>query len=384
MIDGAWLHAEIDEEEAASLTSALVAHRSYPGEEGEAQRAVANWLTGNGLAPQMQPTDPERNRPNVIAVVENGPGPTLLLNGHIDTVLAAEGWDHDPWQARRDGDRLSGLGACDMKSGLAAAMLATRALDRNRDRWNGTLVFSSVVDEEAYSIGARALIASGIEAHACVVTESCWQAPCLGAFGKMLIRVDVAGKSAHASWPSEGINAAVEAARFIACLQEMPLPEHPDLVASQCVLSISGGNQQYVMTVPERASILVNRHMVPGETEASVLEGLRGLVEGLGSDSTFEFSVEPPFYPPWQMPVDDPLVQRFVASYSAEAGHEPAFAYNGFGDANLFHGQLGIPTIQFGPHGDLFHQANEWVSVSSIAATARVLLRLAVDVMPPL
>jgi acetylornithine deacetylase/succinyl-diaminopimelate desuccinylase-like protein len=58
---------------------------------------------------------------------------------------------------------------------------------------------------------------------------------------------------------------------------------------------------------------------------------------------------------------------------------QPHFGYRGFEDANLFSANLGIPTIQFGPHGSDFHQANEWVDVTTIAGTARVLVRLALD-----
>ena len=127
-----WLRELFDPEEAAALTGELVAIRSYPGEEGPVQRHVAGWLEANDLEPEFQPT--EGNRPNVIAGIENGPGPTLLLNGHVDTVLAVEGWSSDPWTPRRDANRLYGLGAVDMKSGVAAAMVATRGLAQNRER----------------------------------------------------------------------------------------------------------------------------------------------------------------------------------------------------------------------------------------------------------
>ncbi len=50
-------------------------------------------------------------------------------------------------------------------------------------------------------------------------------------------------------------------------------------------------------------------------------------------------------------------------------------------DANYFAADLGIPTVHFGPHGDQYHQANEWVDVPSIAATGRIVLRLALDVL---
>src|SRR5712692_1175969 len=122
MIDETWLQHSSDVEEAAALTAHLVSIRSYPGEEGKVQRAVAAWLTANGLSPEFMPTADDR--PNVIARVVNGDGPTLMLNGHVDTVLAARGWSCDPWQGKRDGDCFYGLGAVDMKAGVAALMLA--------------------------------------------------------------------------------------------------------------------------------------------------------------------------------------------------------------------------------------------------------------------
>src|SRR5918993_1513878 len=222
-----WMHGLFTPEEAAALTAELVAIHSYPGEEGPVQRHIAEWLEVNSLEPEFQPT--EGDRPNVIGRIDNGSGPTLLLNGHVDTVLAVEGWSSDPWTPRREGDRLYGLGAADMKSGVAAAMLAARALAQNRELWHGSLVFSTVVDEEAYSIGARALIASGIRADYCVVTESSWDRPAMGSVGKTLVRIDVTGKAAHASWTWEGINAATEAARLVARLDDIPLLEHPHM-----------------------------------------------------------------------------------------------------------------------------------------------------------
>ncbi len=380
MQDDAWLAASSDAEEAASLTAHLVSFRSYPGQEGEVQRAVASWLNKHGLNPIYGPTG-DQARPNVLAAVENGPGPTLLLNGHVDTVLAVEGWSSDPWTARREGDRLYGLGACDMKAGVAAAMLATRALARRRDLWQGTVLFTTVVDEEAYSVGARALVQAGIQADACVVTESSWERPCLGSVGKLLVRADVTGRAAHASWPAAGINAAVEAARLVTRLDDLPLQPHSRLTATQCVLSLLSGNEQYVITVPEHARVVLNRMIVPGETGASVLDDLRALATELDSRASFDFALDPPFYPPWETAPEEPLATAFARAYAIEAGHDPDWGYTGFGDANLFAGELGIPTVQFGPHGANFHQADEWIDVPSIGATIRVLLRLALDVL---
>jgi acetylornithine deacetylase/succinyl-diaminopimelate desuccinylase-like protein len=374
-----WLRDLFGPEEAAALAAELVAIRSYPGQEGPVQRHVAGWLKANGLEPEFQPA--EGDRPNVIARIENGTGPTLLLNGHVDTVLAVEGWSSDPWTPRREGDRLYGLGAADMKSGVAAAMLATRALVQNREHWRGSVVFSSVVDEEAYSIGARALIASGISADYCVVTESSWDRPALGSVGKTLVRIDVTGKAAHASWPWNGINAATEAARLVARLDEIPLLEHPRMRGSRCVLSFASGNGQYVITVPEKAPVILNRMIVAGESSSSVLAEVQSLIDDLESPARFELSINPPYYPPWETDTEHPLALALARAYAAEAGHAPEWGYSGFGDMNLFSEEAGIPTVMIGPRGDRFHQADEWVDVPSIAATSRLLVRMALDLL---
>ncbi len=381
MAEDAWIRAAIDGEEAAALTAQLVAIRSYPGEEGDVQRAIAAWLTENGLTPKMQPT--EGDRPNVLARVRNGGGPTFLFSGHVDTVLAVEGWSRDPWQGWREGDRLYGLGACDMKAGIVAAMLATRALARNRDRWRGTLLFTSVVDEEAYSIGARALVDMGITADGCVVTESSDLNVVIGGIGKVLVRGDVTGKAAHASWPERGINAAVEAAKLVARLDDIPLGRHPRLTASQCVLSLQSGNAQYVITVPERARFTINRHTVPGETDASVLAGMRALAASLDSPASFAFSIDPPYYPPWEMAPDHPFVRTVQQAFVMETGDAPVTRSNrGLADANYFAADLGIPTVMFGAIGANYHEADEWVDVPSIGICARTLIRVALDVLP--
>jgi succinyl-diaminopimelate desuccinylase len=268
-----------------------------------------------------------------------------------------------------------------MKSGVAAAMLATRALAQNRERWHGSVVFSSVVDEEAYSIGARALIASGIQADYCVVTESSWDRPALGSVGKTLVRIDVTGKAAHASWPWEGINAATEAARLVARLDEIPLLEHPRLRGSRCVLSFTSGNDQYVITVPEKARVILNRMIVAGESSASVLAEVQTLIDDLASPAQFELTIDPPYYPPWETATDHPLALALARAYQAEAGHAPDWGYSGFGDMNLFSEEAGITTVMIGPRGDNFHQADEWVDVPSISATSRLLVRMALDLL---
>lgn len=372
-----------DRDEAVALLRSLVAVRSYPGEEAAAQQVVAGWLAAEGLAPELQPT--ANGQPNVISRIENGPGPTLLLNGHIDTVLAVAGWACDPWEGRLEGDRLSALGAGDMKSGVAVNMLVARELLRRRDRWRGTLIFSCVTDEEAYSHGARALIAGGLAADACIVTEPSFDQAIIGAPGKLLVRITATGKAAHGFMPHEGVNAAIELARFVAAVCEaVPTGAHPRIPSSQTILSFHSGSAQYVITLPEHAEALLTRQIVPGETAESVVAQLRAFADGLGSPARFALSVEPPYYPPFELEPGHALALAFGAAAEAALGAAVPLAYSaGVSDANLFSGEAGIPTLFFGPRAGDFHQCSEWVDLASLAPCAEVVLGTALRVLAP-
>ena len=372
-----------DRDEALALLRMLVAVRSYPGEERAAQQLVAAWLAEHGMAPELQPTP--NQQPNVIARVANGPGPTLLLNGHIDTVLAVAGWECDPWQGRLENDRFYGLGAGDMKAGVVVNMLVARELARRRDEWQGCLIFSSVTDEEAYSQGARTLIARGISADACFVTESGFTTAIVGAPGKVLVRVGASGKAAHGFYPWDGINAAIELARFVAQVCDaVPPGVHARLPSSQTVLSFHSGSTQYVITLPERAEALLTRQIVPGETADDVVAQLRAFAESLHSPARFDFTVEPPFYPPfeWNVP-EHPFTRAFAEAGTAVLGAAVPLGYTaGLSDANLINGEAGIPCIVYGAQAGDYHQCNEWVDLNAIVACAEVYNSSRVTVRP--
>jgi acetylornithine deacetylase/succinyl-diaminopimelate desuccinylase-like protein len=273
-----------------------------------------------------------------------------------------------------------------MKAGVAATMLAARALSRRPDLWRGTVIFSSVVDEEAYSIGARALvrvIQAGTHQNiavpdACIVAEPSFDQPCLGAVCKVLVRADITGKASHGSEPERGINAAVEGAKLLAKLDEMKLGRHPRLTPSQCVLAFNSGSNQYVISVPEKARFTINRHIVPGESGESVLAEMDALAESLQSPARFTFAIDPPYYPPWEIASEHPVIQKFAHAYHAVTGHAPTFGYSGrIADANYFAADLGVPTVYFGPRGDRLHQSDEWVDLDTLAPTVNIYLQLA-------
>lgn len=365
-------------ERCEELLGELVRRRSPSGREEEVQRYIAGWLEERGIPVSIQELD--GGLLNVVARLEGaGSGPVLLLCGHSDTALPVEGWETDPFSPTRRGDRLYGLGAMDMKAGLAAAMLTMEALAQTRHQWHGTVLFAAVADEEAWSRGAKGLLAAGLKADAAILCEPEFDAPWLGAVGKVLLRVEVIGRAAHGSFPEQGINAVVEAGRLLAVLDEVPMGEHPAVGrGSQCVLGIQGGPAEYVIQVPERCLFTINRHIVPGETGEMVIRQMEELASSLHSPATFRFSIEPPYYPPFVVDREEPLVQRFSEAHEAVLGRAPTFAYGrGVCDGNYLVADAGIPTVVFGPSGRNLHSANEWADLTQIPQAVAVYLRLA-------
>jgi uncharacterized membrane protein len=106
------------------LLGELIRFRTVGGGEGTAARHCAGLVEEAGLGTQLLEWEPGREQ--LVARTADNDGPPLTFTGHLDTVpVRAEDWSVDPWAAERDGDKVVGRGASDMKSGVAAAVVAT-------------------------------------------------------------------------------------------------------------------------------------------------------------------------------------------------------------------------------------------------------------------
>ena len=118
-----------------------------PGNETVAAELLRDYLEAAGLRCELHAREP--HRANLVARLPGGDGPSLLLTGHTDTVIAdpAE-WSSDPWSGElRDGE-VWGRGALDMKGHTVAAAVAIATLAREGFRPAGDLVYAAVADEE--------------------------------------------------------------------------------------------------------------------------------------------------------------------------------------------------------------------------------------------
>src|SRR2546430_3033700 len=148
-------------------------------------------------------------RHDIVGRFGNGDGPSLLLNGHVDVVPAEQPdlWTSSPFEPRRDGDRLFGRGAGDMKSGFAMAMLAVDALTAaDPEAIDGSLLFASVIEEECTGNGTLAAARAGVLADAVILPEPTGLDLLVGWVAILCLDVVVSGWSAHAEAADRAVN----------------------------------------------------------------------------------------------------------------------------------------------------------------------------------
>lgn len=369
---------KINETYIVEILNEMIKIPSIIGQEADFAEFLKTELMSMGFKTHLDLIEP--GRPNVIGILDSNPNkPLIMFNGHLDTVAVCEGWTSDPFVPFLKNNRIYGLGSWDMKSGIACSLGALRALiDAGPVTEN--LVFSGVIDEEGYSKGARALLNTDLRKVDAVIIgepyfgDSVEHRIPIGITGKILYEITVHGRSFHGFHPERGINAIDDAARIIASLDQLALGEHSRFGQGNiCTIKIAGGYQNYEVTVPDRCTIMVNRLMVPGETKEGVLKEMRQYIDSLSLKSDVEVKDVPPFYDPYEIQRKEPLMRCFEEAYEEILGSSPVLGYRpGITDANVFMGEGKIPTINFGPKGDQYHGADEYVEVNSLLPVAKI------------
>jgi len=398
---------EINRGKVEKLISDLVKIPSPWFEEVEITEFVNDYLKRIKLEPWLHKVSEQKitkfEGHNVIAEIGNNDGPTILLNAHMDTVKICSDWKRDPVGAKVEGNKLYGQGALDMKSGLAAAMIAIELLKKIENKLKGKVLFTAVVDEEGpYGLGTDALIRDGI-------TDSCDMAivtepaaafapegvnnPCLliGARGRYLYEIKIKGKSAHGAMPYLGVNALVDASKIILALEKMKLGSHPFLgEGSLCVLKIEGGGE--TISVPDKSRILADRHVVVGEAEEQVKKDAEEIIEKLNLKSEVEVGFRDAPYPEvkgygaYITPKDHTLVREFENSFKELTGQKPVLSsfmsigdFNYLGDKN----RANLPTIIIGADGDNVHSPEEYVDLEDATIITKVLTGGLINLLCP-
>jgi len=338
---------------------------------------------------------------NVIGWVGAESGPILMLNGHMDTVAVGDAgaWTHDPFSGEIERGQLYGLGACDMKGGLAAMVYGAYLLRRAGLPKKGQVVVACVVQEEpCEGLASRVLIEEEqVRPDWVVITEPSHLQISRGQRGRVELQITSHGRSAHASRPDLGVNAIYTAAHLVFGLELLANQLGDDPFLGQGTLAVTGieshaGGRN---AIPDRCDVIVDRRLTLGETEAMVLAEVQRAIRREAADAkvqVVEYTAtsytgyrcrKRAFYPPWVIEEDHPLVTVLARAARAQLGRRPRIGHWNFSTEGTYTaGVAGIPTVGFGP-GDprRAHAADEVIRLNDVAAAAGVYARLAVELL---
>ncbi|NBE94777.1 M20 family metallopeptidase [Nonomuraea sp. KC401] len=383
---GGFVVIEVDAGGVVEFTQALVRIPSTNDpargrDERPAAELVAAKMREWGWEPVVYEAAP--GRPNVVAVVEGGggDGPTLMFEGHTDVVTEGDlsTWTVDPFGGEiRDG-RLWGRGSADMKSGLAATLYATRALQL-AGPFPGRIKVCALADEEGLMIGAHHFVSEGLAADVdgAIVAEPEAGEICAVAKGALRLRADLTGKMAHGAMPQHGRNPIQAVAELLAGLRALqdelqtlhPAHEHlGEVYVTPTVLR--AGSEEQVNVIPAVASVFIDVRTIPGVEHKVIAERVAALAGRDGITAEVSTLVD---RPPVDVPVADPVVAALAAAHRTVTGREPVYGgVPGSTDGTVLTHWGGIPSVVYGPGGKwIAHQADEFVEVAEIVQCAKV------------
>lgn len=342
-------------------------------------------------------------RPQMVARFRGrSAGPSLLFNGHVDVVSAEpkHRWSSDPFRPEvRDG-KLYGRGACDMKGGVAAMVLAATVLADEDLLPSGDLVVNTVTDEEWNGAGSLASAAKGVAADAGVIPEATNFEPWIACRGVVNPTVTVRGRPGHAEmpqpdWRQGGAVNAIEKAMVVLeavrSLRERWLERssaHPLLKPGDLVPTMIEGGEWWV-NYPASCTVVIDVTYLPeqGDPDGGWARGLeREIEDWIGgraredpwlaeNPATFEWGTN---LAPAEIPADHPIVSCALAAGASIGRRGDVSALQGWHDAASFT-RFGTPTISYGPSGlsndgeTIAHAVDEYVPVDDLIACAQAL-----------
>ncbi|XVH33225.1 ArgE/DapE family deacylase (plasmid) [Haloferacaceae archaeon DSL9] len=351
----------------------------------------------DGVVEEWYPDRTGHDRVNVLGEKTFGDGPNVHFTGHFDVVPAGEDWMRDPYDPTLEGGRLYGRGASDMKSGIAASLLAVEALEAAGVDLNGTITQSMTVDEETGGFtGLGYLVRTGYldDTDYCVYTE-CFDSSriCVGHRGVLKFRVVTHGRKAHGCMAHDGQNAISAMNDFLMRIEThreelhertTDLPVIPDASrrADISTTMIDAGYSANV--VPDRCTATFYRVLVPGETVEEARKEIEALIDetesSLGTSVEYE---EIMFAEPTSVPRDCRVSRTYARNVEVFHG-EPEFVISpGSDDQRFVVNDAGIDEcIVYGP--GLLEQAHvedEYVPVEEIITAAKVMAVSTADLL---
>lgn len=380
-----------------------------PGEAyTECAELIGRRLAARGFAVRYirgegAPGDSDRYpRTNVVARREgHRSGPCVHFNGHIDVVEVGAGWTVDPFSGLVRDDKIYGRGACDMKGGLAAAIIAVEALLEADPDFPGAIEISGTVDEESGGFGGVAHLAElGLFSrprvdHVIIPEPLNVDRICLGHRGVWWAEIETRGRIAHGSMPFLGDSAIRHMAAFLSAIEaelypsldarqtKMPIVPDGARRSTLNINAIHGGLAEGHSGFPsavvaDSCRIVLDRRYLIEENVDDVRREVLSLLEDLKRDRPrFDYAMKELWtVAPTMTPKEAPVVRAIAAEIERQF-NRPADYVISPGTYDQKHiariGQLD-DCIAYGPGIlDLAHQPDEYVVIDDMIASAKIM-----------
>jgi acetylornithine deacetylase len=404
-------HITVDK--VRDLLMELVDIASPTGKESDVAHHLVDRMRRAGLDTDLQLVD--EGRPNAVGHWRGrGDGLNLLFTGHMDTSYSGDeehlsGEGFKPKAVFRDG-WVFGLGANNMKSGLASALVAIEAIIKAGMELDGDMSFGAVVGEieksaveefqgveySGYGIGTRHLVTHGVTADFAVLAEPTGLRISVANMGCIWLRITVGGTVAHSALANKPnvVNA-------IAVMHELQtdvaqwardyeaahvfMGERPNVT----IAAIRGGAPWRLSRNPHSCSLYLDIRTVPGQTVDGVKRDLRRVLRSFAERSN---TPEPHLHvlvsdPPTVLDEKLPVIQALGAAASEVMGERPPSIIRRPGADAVHLTAYGVPCVAFGPGGRMhpdtrgagMHAFGEHVLVDDCVVAAKIYLATALD-----
>ncbi len=399
------------EEDLYTLTERLVGFETPcpPGRNTEAiQEFLAGLLKDWGAEVQVLPLYP--GDVEVVARLPGrGAGRSLLINGHVDVAATAPGetWSHPPFQPVRRNGRIYGRGATDMKGGIAAALMALRAVLETSGRTRGDVLIHLVTGEEMGEGGTLLALDHTPPVEFALVPEPSGGELSLGQGGVVTGWIVIQSprtyhdavrrRMIHAGGGLDGASAIEKMMKVLGALQELErhwavMKSHPGFPPGTTTLNpaaIEGG--RHPAFVADRCALWVTVHFYPGETAERITGEIERTVLAVAAADPWLRNHPPTFrwggrsmiedrgevFPAFETDPGHPGVGLLERAHREVYGATPRKRMStGVCDAGWLAAR-GIPSVVYGPGGwEQAHAIDEYVTTADLLACARVYARV--------
>lgn len=405
-VDLAQIDALFHPDEPVTLTQDLIRIPSYLWQESQVGFWIADWMRARGFEVDVQ-TVPLRNggvtHQAIGTLRGTGEAPSLMLCGHTDTSdwggrpFRESEWTHDPFAADIEDGYLYGLGAINMKSGVASILMAAEIVRRTGQPLKGDLIVACVVAETGGGVGALHLIDSGLRPDFCIVTEASNLDVGIISVGYVQGKVRVKGEFKHRVPyvnPIEQMTKVIAA--FSPSYVQIPSVDHGGWLRYTPHPLLPGFPSMAVRHIEhfqDTTTITFDLRIIPGMTEESVRADMtRRLDQIAAEDPNFHYeliipqSESQPNMPAREAtPVDAPVVVRLIEAHRAVTGRDPVVGaghrIGATADTCHFKG-VGITCVEYGPgYIPIWPMVDERIETAQIVTATRVLAKTAMELV---